>query len=1028
MNDAQENGKTNPRSPSWYVKIEDGSTYGPVVLDELRVWAETGRVAPGQLISQDRQEWIFAENLPELGMEWRIEVKNGAMYGPVNIEAVRSLVEDGVVSKKAVLVNERTHRQSTVARELRASDRSPVKKHPRRTSLGDQPSASPAVPDPKKAGPSSEAENEPVAASASDPVSPNQNVSAQKKADAESLADSDPVSLPEAGSESVLPEASEPPSARRSTSAKPEKEPEKDRAIPAPEESAKSALVERVSRFEPVADDSARPARSASKFDSRAPASVDLSPFRPARADIGRKQDPISWDVPSSSDSAGPESLRSENEALRKSLSQAKSEIEKYRTNIKKLQDYLHDSAEEIAGHHERLQKEYRLVSSELVDTRMRLDNETKASHDCQAELKRKSGELEQMSARYERLFKDAQTREQDLLRRIEELRKASNDTADKLDKAEWEFQRKAEAQARENAVLTETRAALESQWEQTKREMAEVRENWERSRRDAERLKQEAQAAAQRETALQREIEAARAVIAEGEKELASCKGALEKETQLRAELKTASQEEQSRLQEQVGQLNGALRDAQEALRASEAKAEAARQAAREQQEQFKAREAQTRAEHEAALAREQDAGKQRCEEAQRNIEDARQSLSQTREELADTRAKGEALAATLADREKRFAADSEERKRALAALASERDRLAKKLEEESQARLASEAENDRLQSTLDEERAKRNGAEADRDILRTTLEKEKERTASLTKRSAEQSDALAARETRIAETDRALVEARARGDETIKRLHALEAQAKETEAQRDATRETLTREREASAAAAERVQNELQETETRLSEALKEIERQNDVADREQAARRQIEEQSQRHIQELQAQTQALSAELDKFRQESEQQKAILDNEVEMLEIKLDDARQRSEHYRQEFEAAATRVKQQKGFYDEEREMRRRAEAELLQAKTNAQEAQFEFRKKEREFTLEKDRIEGDLYRARQKEQALLKRLETLQSWSAGERASIPAKETRRPAASEPVVRSEKPDAEADAETAPDTSSEQS
>ncbi len=922
MSDAIEKDTANSIPQQWYVKIEDGSTFGPVGVDELRAWAETGRIAPGQLISHDRQDWLFAENLPDLQMVWRIELDDGAMYGPVNLQAIRSLVDDGTVSRKAVLVNELTHQKSSVAKEIDGQTGKPA---PSSRSARSSAAAQDEKPRAALSGPSRESS---VVSDFDEVRTTARRPGGDKRADSDARpADTGAGPEPAAGASS--------------------RKARKPSGPPAGE-----------SRVDPVVAEASRPVRSG----------ADPQPDKFERA-----YPPVS-DAPDHH-----EGLRSENEALRRSLSQAKSEIEKYRTNIKKLQDYIHESAEEISSHHDRLQKEYRLASSELVDTRMRLDNETKAAQDLQVELKRKSGELEQVSARYERLFNDSQTREQDLLQRIEDIRKTANEAADKLDKAEWEFHRKAEAQAREIAVLADVRSNLENQWAQSKRDATEAREHWEQARRDASRLEQEAQASAQREDALRRETDEARAAIAALEKESVALKADLEKEARRQAELTTAGKKASEGFQEQIGQLNQALREAQDALRKSAADAEAQQAATRSLRERFAAREAQSRSERDA-LAQERDAGKILLQEKEQNIEAARKTLAQKESELAEARAKCASMSETFSDKEKSYKATIEEQVRSVSALAGERDMLAKKLGGETQARQKAETENERLTSALGEERDRKGRAEEEREALRAALGKENERADGLAKRTTEQADAIVRHEARIGDLTEASNLARAQLSEADGRIRELQGQLKDARTRLDEGRETLERERAESAASAERLQAEIQETESRLGEALKEIERQNMVVDNERTARRRCEEESHRVAEDMRGKALALKAELEKAGQDNEQQRVIQENEIELLGIKLEDARQRSDHYKQEFEAASARVEQHKKFYAEEREQRRRVETELMQTKNSGQDLQFQFRKKEREFVLERERLEGDLYRQRQKAQALLKRLESM------------------------------------------------
>ena len=55
-----------PASQGWHLKIDDGSTFGPVPIEDLVYWAEQGRIAPGNEISSDTEKWVPAETVPEL--------------------------------------------------------------------------------------------------------------------------------------------------------------------------------------------------------------------------------------------------------------------------------------------------------------------------------------------------------------------------------------------------------------------------------------------------------------------------------------------------------------------------------------------------------------------------------------------------------------------------------------------------------------------------------------------------------------------------------------------------------------------------------------------------------------------------------------------------------------------------------------------------------------------------------------------------------------------------------------------------
>ena len=74
------------------MKMNDGTVYGPADLNRLQTWAREGRVAPSSQISSDRKSWIPASQMPELGMEWVVEVEQDQYYGPFHPDVVRDLI------------------------------------------------------------------------------------------------------------------------------------------------------------------------------------------------------------------------------------------------------------------------------------------------------------------------------------------------------------------------------------------------------------------------------------------------------------------------------------------------------------------------------------------------------------------------------------------------------------------------------------------------------------------------------------------------------------------------------------------------------------------------------------------------------------------------------------------------------------------------------------------------------------------------------------------------------------------------
>ena len=86
---------------AWYLKMNDGTVYGPADLSRLQTWAREGRIAPSSQISSDRKSWTPASRMPELGMEWVVEVEQDQYYGPFHPDVIRDLIAQKRVSASA---------------------------------------------------------------------------------------------------------------------------------------------------------------------------------------------------------------------------------------------------------------------------------------------------------------------------------------------------------------------------------------------------------------------------------------------------------------------------------------------------------------------------------------------------------------------------------------------------------------------------------------------------------------------------------------------------------------------------------------------------------------------------------------------------------------------------------------------------------------------------------------------------------------------------------------------------------------
>ncbi len=94
-----------PDSQQWFLRIAEGTVFGPRTIKELVTWAEHGRIVPGNQVSTDRTSWVPAENVPELGMHWLVDVGGGKTVGPFNRTAAENILKSGKAPAGAKIVD-----------------------------------------------------------------------------------------------------------------------------------------------------------------------------------------------------------------------------------------------------------------------------------------------------------------------------------------------------------------------------------------------------------------------------------------------------------------------------------------------------------------------------------------------------------------------------------------------------------------------------------------------------------------------------------------------------------------------------------------------------------------------------------------------------------------------------------------------------------------------------------------------------------------------------------------------------------
>src|SRR5881398_810614 len=93
-------------SQPWYLrKHQDGSVFGPISFDQLADWASAAQVAPHDIVSTDQTTWLKAPMVPQLAMDWLVEVTSEHYYGPTTVGAIQEFIRLGDIKADAFLIN-----------------------------------------------------------------------------------------------------------------------------------------------------------------------------------------------------------------------------------------------------------------------------------------------------------------------------------------------------------------------------------------------------------------------------------------------------------------------------------------------------------------------------------------------------------------------------------------------------------------------------------------------------------------------------------------------------------------------------------------------------------------------------------------------------------------------------------------------------------------------------------------------------------------------------------------------------------
>lgn len=103
----------NPEN--WFLKKhDDGAVFGPIRFDQIAAWARSAQVNPHDMVSNDNVMWTKAPMVPELEMDWLVEVGVNLLYGPTTGSAVLEFARAGEITRSTPVINCRTGETMTL--------------------------------------------------------------------------------------------------------------------------------------------------------------------------------------------------------------------------------------------------------------------------------------------------------------------------------------------------------------------------------------------------------------------------------------------------------------------------------------------------------------------------------------------------------------------------------------------------------------------------------------------------------------------------------------------------------------------------------------------------------------------------------------------------------------------------------------------------------------------------------------------------------------------------------------------------
>ena len=91
---------------NWYLrKHNEGAVFGPIRFEQLAAWAQTAQINSQDMVSTDQEVWTKAPMIPDLAMDWMLEVTDNLLYGPTTAGALLEFVRLGEIQRDTTIIN-----------------------------------------------------------------------------------------------------------------------------------------------------------------------------------------------------------------------------------------------------------------------------------------------------------------------------------------------------------------------------------------------------------------------------------------------------------------------------------------------------------------------------------------------------------------------------------------------------------------------------------------------------------------------------------------------------------------------------------------------------------------------------------------------------------------------------------------------------------------------------------------------------------------------------------------------------------